>query len=396
MRWFSNHESAARGEVSILAIIETLLATSISIGIAFYYDTTLYILISACIAPFLLLRTDDSTELGLKWFGWWFDKLESVLAYFDAKIDTSGNLAESLFYPILVLVYFLLIFFPLVALASVIIKFAATLLSFLCNPIASISFIPRNWLRVTLSTDLATPPELITGLDTSDFAKKHGISFAELVFDIKNQVLKKDFFLVVLLSAFVAVWFAPAILYRLSLKATSIIYLPFIWLVKPPKTDVDEQTQLELIKDSQLEKIKRFYAWFVVLVLTALPIALYLWGMQLPWAELQTSVLAEYFAPLQGIDSIDSWHITRFLAALLTLVMCYAIADVMLIKLRRYADLPLGAAVFWLGVLGKLRLVFTLWTIGCGLYLLSLQVDWENLPKIDWLPSTIEEKALVR
>ena len=59
MRWFSNHESAARGEVSILAIIETLIAISISIGIAIYYDTTLHILISACIAPFLLLRTDD-------------------------------------------------------------------------------------------------------------------------------------------------------------------------------------------------------------------------------------------------------------------------------------------------------------------------------------------------
>ena len=65
-RWTSTPLSADRGEISVLAIVETFVAISISLGIAWYYETIIHIAVSACIAPFLLLRTHRSTVLGVK------------------------------------------------------------------------------------------------------------------------------------------------------------------------------------------------------------------------------------------------------------------------------------------------------------------------------------------
>ena len=61
--WYSTPETAEARIVSVLACVETLVAMAIYAWV-FVYVTKLHLLIAVCVAPFLLLRTPLSTELG--------------------------------------------------------------------------------------------------------------------------------------------------------------------------------------------------------------------------------------------------------------------------------------------------------------------------------------------
>ena len=64
---FSNEESVARGEVRFWAIFETLVAMAVFWWVAVRYETFLLLTTSLFVAPLLLLRSDESTRLGVKW-----------------------------------------------------------------------------------------------------------------------------------------------------------------------------------------------------------------------------------------------------------------------------------------------------------------------------------------
>src|SRR5262245_43495534 len=72
--WWSTNESLAAGQLSILAVIETILAVLVYWTVAVLFNTTLPLLISICITPLLLLRSDKSVSLGLKWFHEYVDR----------------------------------------------------------------------------------------------------------------------------------------------------------------------------------------------------------------------------------------------------------------------------------------------------------------------------------
>src|SRR5271157_2153847 len=64
----STTESVDKGEISLLAILETILATAIAIYLSVKFDSLKWIAWPACVAPFFLLRTQDSIKLGFKLF----------------------------------------------------------------------------------------------------------------------------------------------------------------------------------------------------------------------------------------------------------------------------------------------------------------------------------------
>ena len=70
MRLVSNKESVARGEVSILAIVETLCAIALVFWLSSHFNTLRWLAIAMCVSPLLLLRTEESTRLGIEWFDW--------------------------------------------------------------------------------------------------------------------------------------------------------------------------------------------------------------------------------------------------------------------------------------------------------------------------------------
>ncbi|MBF0384016.1 MAG: hypothetical protein HQL69_23615 [Magnetococcales bacterium] len=66
---YSTPESVEKGEPTILAIVETVFAVIFYWGIAWYWNTHIHLLTSIIVAPLLLLRSEQSTEKGVKWFG---------------------------------------------------------------------------------------------------------------------------------------------------------------------------------------------------------------------------------------------------------------------------------------------------------------------------------------
>ena len=66
MRWVSSRESVRQGEPSVLAIVETLVAMGLSLWIAVHFATVEHVVIGACVAPLLMLRTDESAALGVR------------------------------------------------------------------------------------------------------------------------------------------------------------------------------------------------------------------------------------------------------------------------------------------------------------------------------------------
>jgi hypothetical protein len=65
---FSDEASVARGEVKFWAIVETVLAIAVFWWIAIRYETLMLLTTSLFVAPLLLLRSEESTQLGVKWF----------------------------------------------------------------------------------------------------------------------------------------------------------------------------------------------------------------------------------------------------------------------------------------------------------------------------------------
>jgi TIR domain len=64
---FSDEESVDRGEVRFWAIVETLAAMTAFWWFAINYETFLLLTTGLFIAPLLLLRSDESTRLGVRW-----------------------------------------------------------------------------------------------------------------------------------------------------------------------------------------------------------------------------------------------------------------------------------------------------------------------------------------
>jgi hypothetical protein len=65
MLWVSTADSIDRGEPSVLALAETVIAVALTVTIYFYYHSLIHLAMSAAIAPLLLLRTSKSQTLAL-------------------------------------------------------------------------------------------------------------------------------------------------------------------------------------------------------------------------------------------------------------------------------------------------------------------------------------------
>ena len=65
---WSSPASIEAGKISLLAIAEVIFSVAAYWWIAWYCDTYAHLLISIIVAPLVLLRSDESVELGVKMF----------------------------------------------------------------------------------------------------------------------------------------------------------------------------------------------------------------------------------------------------------------------------------------------------------------------------------------
>ncbi len=403
MRLYSKTRSNKSFEISILAIIESAVAIAISLWFAWTHQSVLHILVTSLVAPFLLLRTEASTKLGLK--------------YFDSVYG--GRISRKVLHLVTSILVLLIVIFlgldPLVGLiilifgagivlvpilGSLVSRIASILKTFVQSPINSILEIPNNWYRVVFCIDSTSPPELVPGIEMIKDEEGKGRIFD---FKLRNALrdglyaLRRDSFSDKFLGfvwlLYIPILIFPPLFYRWSLKSSSIIWLPLIWIINGNKDQNEKenkklQVQLIWMRKSIWSKITAVYAFIVIFLFTALPLLIKgkLQSIQENLSEIPNgsglNELLNFFFAFQ----MHAWHWSRFFVAILTLVTFFY-ADKLLIKRSEIQQAGLTTAPFFIRFILLLRVPLSLFTIACGFYLLVKPINWhEQLQNMQWLP----------
>jgi hypothetical protein len=342
MRFCSTPESAAKGEITFLAILETLLAISLSLLLVKVLDSSAHIVAGALIAPFLFLRSESSTMRAFKLFDSCFAKLATLVSFVERFYQrlSDERVAGARRY------IFCLVWLPLFSFIALVVKLMATAATLISSPRETLLAIPGNWLRIALATDSRHPPELLPGIETAAEAPAAARSFRHE--EIRSQFTSgTGHALFQKLGLFAT--YAPALIYRLFVKSTSLIYFPLIWLIDLPRTGKG-------ILSLPLERARRWYAYALILIMLS-PFVISFQVVHQTLATPQDRAIFTYVLPVNGTDW---WHITRVVAVTVTVVL-YLFAT----KLDRYS-LEYPKRVLWIITRANwLRAGCGLFTMGC-------------------------------
>ncbi len=344
-------------KITLLSIIESIIAVTVTIYIAIDFGTLFYIALSASIAPFLMMKSKESKEKGLGIFCKLKELLDKTSVFF-RKFHLPGLILGQWFYVFVVL------------LSSITIKFIVTLSFF----IKGIKSIPKNWVRIVLCTDFTTPLEIIPGYggipifpysynenaipsDQERYSEfKYRVFICLLCFligyfciniiEFYNTYKKANvgfagpdsvfewllFFILMMVGIFnylIAIINLPfmveitcyilAVVYRFSLKSTSFLWLPLVYVVNETFDDsISIKGKLKILNDSSIEKLKKYVSWVTIVVMAFKIILLpriIIWWNSNSWSEL----LNVYIMP----NEIHPWHIAATLNALVTIIGFY-------------------------------------------------------------------------
>jgi len=375
MRLHATRESCDQGVITVLAIIETVFAIVLVITLSVWFDTTHWLAGACLLSPLLLLRTEDSVQRGLRWGNWLFIKKQrisiaiigSALLVFGVAVWITHLWAILLLFPFCGV---LLALGP--ALVFFVVRFTATLVSMGKHLPHSLSALPGNWRRIVLATD--------SGLDP-DFLPGHNVGTTIFLADWQGETLLTRW---VYLTLFLTLYPLCAA-YRWSVKATCVVYLPFVWLVNKARYRADS-TQ-HMLSDYLADEIQIVRRWALVLtggflivkilvlmrvdeVAAAVKANVPDWGLKI----LRT--LHPYFTPRH----IELWQLTPVLNGLLAVGMWLYARRIL--RLGDRAPAPSTVQLWW-NVMSCVTLVLSLYSIAC---LLKITLDhgdlWGTLHRI--------------
>ena len=314
MRFHSTPESVEAGEVTVLAVLETVLAVSAALFVAFRLNFTTHIAFGAVVAPLLMLRTPASQESGLRYF-------LNVVPWLLGLLDRLGEslLARAMIIPLIIALG------PLVAVAGLVIRIGVTVTAAVQHPVEALTNIPGNWTRMALAVDFMHPPELVPGIENARRTLRKGIekdaplfSFTALIHAVTTDRSAAGLFILRPFALAVAAFgYLPALAYRWSFKATSIIYLPLIWVAHTTlEKGLDLKTWLLQIEKDKMESARRVLSAFVLGILGVKALYVFGWvGLETVVAEIPAGKLRElYLMP----DVIPWWQVTAAINGALT------------------------------------------------------------------------------
>lgn len=403
MKLHSHGQILPDNEISVLAVTETIVVCAFSIWYAITFDQYKYLAVGTILAPFFLLRTPTSTLNGMAICD--VALIYASRTFFKPLLRlrvTTKNLSNKFFF-VVAAALFMIPYFLLVAIVALVSKIIATTFSTILEPTQAIRAIPENWARVCLRTDTLTVPEYVPGVESElveRYAQVKAYRFSDFLRATLGSILLRSrprkiqrnvwnitkYLLVMALQLLLAAVFIfgsvaaylPALIFRFSLKSSCVIYVPLLWLVNiTPKSLKAITTNL---LHTELEKLKRLYAWAIIL--THLCSLWILFELQYISARYKGDLLVGYFFP---IAEISSWHVTRIFAAAITIVLFLG-ADYVS---KNELNLSAAAAeklktIFCMGM--NVRTMFTIWTVSCGVYLVVTAFDWNSIPYIRWVP----------
>ncbi len=343
----SSKNNTSGYDISILSILETIAVCGGALVIATYLESYICILISSCLAPFMLFGSDLSNEKGVRLY----DKLSDKMSKQYSFVKNGFVLG----------VFSALIFYPIYLLGSLIIR----LLSVLSHPISGIKTFPRNWVEIVFRTDMFVKPEIVSGTGVFVPVYKDGVvgfsgaksffvfliaAFFLLLFSIgisklmvyftSNSVsLLIELFSAIVLSVIyvVSIFVSIAlfslcfgaimcavgsIAYRVSVKSSAIVWLPLIFGYKNYNEKFVIEERVDEICNSAWFKLKRCIA---VGILIGILIKLVVVQQYIEWWN--SLALANILNVFVMPGKLHVWHIASVFNAALALFVYYFVAD---------------------------------------------------------------------
>jgi hypothetical protein len=315
-RAYSTPESALNGEITWLAIGECGISIAIYVGIGYYRHTFSHYAWAIAIAPLLLFRTDESSMWALDRFGRFIERFRDA----------------PLFQGIL-----LVILTPFVGIA---IRVTSTVYWLAKQPLPTISQMPTNWIRQSLCVDFCHTPEILP-LEAAKGDPGKVVTFSEILSILKSRrsLLRRIAALVFALPI-LAFGYLPPLIYRVSFKATALVYAPFVWVAHTSlRSPLSTKIRLERFTKGEMEKARRSFSVFVlgILVLKL--------GVLIGWIDI-SELLKKFPSPklLNSIPPETAWFLA--IDAALTYAMFF-FADAALPRLDQnvWTERPVLAAI---------------------------------------------------
>ena len=356
--WLSSPLSAEAQIPTVLACVETLSACGLAVWFGLRWGSWNHLLL-ASFAPIVLLRSPGSTRTGLRW-------ADALGRRIDEKIKR-GDASR-----LVVLVTWLL--------APPVIRFLATVVEAARSPSEVLALIQSNWARIALHTDMAHAPEILPGAELD----RKTSTFSGTINVLKS--LETPWKIIPFVAIEGAI-FLPTVWLRWSLKSTSIIYAPLIYLSRFSYGSRSLRDHSEEIVSS---KLALYYAIFWSLgCCSVVPIAVATW-LNLYLARLDPGSWSGHLIDFFAITpTMRPWNVARLLGAVLTITMFVIAKSCMrsIVKDRTFDGSVVGRlADVVLRVLNIVRATTTLYVILCGILIFWTKilphVAW---PEIEWL-----------
>lgn len=250
-----------------MALAETVFAVALYWWMAFQFEWHWFSLVGTLAAPMLLLRSEESVELGVALLRRWHKRFESrfdswdkammfigiglvVIGYFGLML-LAALLTEFLSKADWVLLGYASLFIGpsilavkakrqglLLIFSSLVMAFITLIRALMIRWVATLFYLPsglkrlpHNWRENLLVIDLTHPPELIPRAGSVD--KEFTVVGAWLGMTNAEGIEKAA------LAVLILAWYIPSLAYRWSLKASAWLWWPLAMALMPPFQGLD-------------------------------------------------------------------------------------------------------------------------------------------------------------
>ncbi|CAA6819356.1 MAG: Unknown protein [uncultured Sulfurovum sp.] len=388
--WYSTQKSRDNQTTSILAIVETIFFVILTWGIAYYFDTYIHIYTAIAIAPFLLLKTPESTEKAIEWFlyeykmdeknyyknkvFWIILTVSSIFSFIISYFFSTQILIHyegwELFFLSTLLGIILIVGVGIAGvglglglfLRSLFIKFTATSFYTLTHPKKTFFAISKNWNEQITVNDILYTPELLPDIHKRD----NTYQLSSFISGFGSDDLGDK---VVILSI-TPIW-SLGYLYRFSIKSTAWFFFPLAYLANLSALQ-DETKKEKAIKTQTWDKL----FWFNLIVSAVLFLyfkfsesylkLLKLSEEQLNFIKTQITHIREYFVP-------------EAMWLLVVAVVLYFIMNTFISRKEHIEDKSYGLFSYWI-----IKLIYMLWMIFLGWHIVVFtnQYVLPELPRL--------------
>lgn len=378
MRLYSTPRSVQATEWTVLALCETALAVVVCGWLMLYFRSLAPLAVAGSIASVILLNTDKSKSLALRWFepGKLGDLLRRLAprviwplrravfgsprphlldAVFDRRLRVALLVRSGIVIataPLFILLALLGVIWERLIFTSA--NLIALIITLAQHPIYSFSAFASNWQRHAFCLDLASPIEVLPGASTSPHLSDRRFEYmASLKWLLRpppvtslldlprertiDQIGRVFFgciipFVILACALVLIVLFGPPLAYRFAMKATSLIYMPLIFVVSArlsePLSGIGcaEQTRFSARAKIRVIWATCLIAGTVIALLVQLGSARFV-GAFVDDLDPAGQFLVNIFVPARGAFlTIKGWHIAGILNSLL-MVLLFFYAD---------------------------------------------------------------------